>query len=126
MKWCVMRWYSMSRDADITRLQHMVEAVQEILEFTQGGILQSIVADRPLQHLIVRDLEILGEAASRISPQYRQEHPEIPWRDMIDLRNRLIHAYFDLNPDVIWKTVQQDLPKLLPVLKIILEGETSA
>jgi len=104
----------------------MVEAVQEILEFTQGGILQSIVADRPLQHLIVRDLEILGEAASRISPQYRQEHPEIPWRDMIDLRNRLIHAYFDLNPDVIWKTVQQDLPKLLPVLKIILEGETSA
>lgn len=121
-----MRWCSMSHNADTTRLQHMVEAMQEILEFTKGRDLQSIMADRPLQHLIVRNLEILGEAASRVSAPYRQEHLRIPWRDMIDLRNRLIHAYFDLNPDVIWKTVQQDLPKLLAEVKTILADETSA
>lgn len=91
---------------DVNRLQHMVEAVEEILEFTGGRTLQSVLANRPLQHLIVRDLEILGEAASRISQKFRQESPDIPWRDMIDLRNRLTHAYFDINQDVIWQTVE--------------------
>ena len=114
----------MSHDADIVRLQHMAEAIQEILEFVQGRDLPFIRTNRPLQRLIVRDLEILGEAASRISPEYRQEHTELPWRDMIDLRNRLIHAYFDLNLDVIWQTVQQDLPAFLPVLKAILDHES--
>jgi uncharacterized protein with HEPN domain len=78
-------------------MRHMIEAVSEILEFLQGREFNTILNDRPLQHLIVRDLEILGEAASRVSQAYRQKHPEIPWRDMIGLRNRLIHVYFDLD-----------------------------
>jgi len=61
----------MLHDADITRLRHMSEAVREILEFTRGRDLPSVLADRPLQHLLVRNLEILGEAASRISPACR-------------------------------------------------------
>lgn len=110
-------------DADINRLRHMAEAVQEILHYAQGRTPQSVLTDRPLQHLILRNLEILGEAASRISLPYRQEHPEILWRDMIDLRNRLIHVYFDLNLDVIWKTVKQDLPQMLPMLESLLDRE---
>ena len=102
----------------------MLDAVQEILGFIEGHDRQSIHADRPAQHLIIRNLEILGEAASRVSPTYRQEHPEIPWRDMIDLRNRLIHVYFDLDLDVIWKTVEQDLPELVHKLDALLRHET--
>ena len=100
----------------------MVEAAQEIMAFARGHDRQSLANDRPLQHLILRDLAILGEAASRISPEYRDKHPEIPWRDMIDLRNRLIHVYFDLNLDIIWNSVEHDLPELLPQLTALLHS----
>ncbi len=107
-------------ESDIARIRHMVEAVEEIMAFTREQDAQSFTQNRPLQHLIMRNLEILGEAASRVSLEYRHEHPEIPWRDMIDLRNRLIHVYFDLNLGIIWKSVQQDLPGLLPPLIALL------
>ena len=101
-------------------LQHMLAAVEEILKFAKGHNLQSLAGDRPLQHLIIHNLEILGEAASRVSAEYRSEHPEIPWRDMIDLRNRLIHVYFDLDLEIIWSSVQEDLPKLPPLFRALL------
>lgn len=109
----------MSHSEDFTRIRHVKESVQEILLYTRSMNLPALVSNRPLQHLIIRNLEILGEAASRISAQYRQDHPEIPWRDMIDLRNRLVHVYFDLNLDVIWKTVRRDLPELLAILEML-------
>ncbi|HPG65640.1 MAG TPA: DUF86 domain-containing protein [Candidatus Hydrogenedentes bacterium] len=115
----------MLRDADITRLRHMVEAIREILEFVHGRDQQSLLCERPIQHLVLRNLEILGEAASRLSPECRQQYPEIPWRDMIDLRNRLVHVYFDLNLDIIWSTVQQDLPELLSSLEAFLQDEAA-
>lgn len=110
-------------DADINRLRHMVESIEEILQYVQGRDSEEVSTDRPVQHLILRNLEILGEAASRVSHAYRLEHPEIPWRDMIDLRNRLIHVYFDINVEVIWQTVRQDLPGLLSAIKALLERE---
>jgi len=113
----------MPPDSDISRLQHMLDAVREILEFVEGRDRQSLSEDRPLQHLITRNFQILGEAASRISEDYRAAHPEIPWREMIDLRNRLVHAYFDVNLDIVWSTVQQDLPRLLPQLTALMSAE---
>lgn len=101
----------------------MVEAVQEILHYVSGQDRDSIRTNRPLQHLVLRNLEILGEAASRVSMPFRNKYPEIPWREMIDLRNRLVHVYFDLDLNVVWKTVQQDLPEVLPPLEAILEQE---
>lgn len=112
----------MSHNPDVTRLEHMVEAVREILDYVHGRDLEYVRNDRPLYQLIIRDLEVLGEAASRVSQSYREAHPEVPWRDMIDLRNRLIHAYFDVDLDIVWKTVQHDLPALLPVLIAAMEA----
>jgi uncharacterized protein with HEPN domain len=79
--------------------------------------------DPPLQHLFLRNLEILGEAASRVSPAFREAHPSIPWRDMIDMRNRLVHAYFDIDLDIVWKTVVDALPLLLEELSLLLDAE---
>lgn len=98
----------------------MVEAIAEIERYSKDHDRQSFSSNRPLQHLIVRNLEILGEAASRISPEFRQEHPQIAWRDMIDLRNRLIHIYFDLDLDIIWRTVELDLSELRVRLQQLL------
>jgi uncharacterized protein with HEPN domain len=113
----------MPLDSDISRLQHMVDAVREILEFVEGRTRQSLSEDRPLQHLVNRDLEILGEAASWISEDCRAGHPEIPWREMVDLRNRLVHAYFDVNLDIVWSTVQRDLPRLLLQLEALMSAD---
>ncbi len=99
----------------------MAQAAEEALEYIRERAAGDIQSDRPLQHLMVRNIEILGEAASRVSPALRSAHPEVPWRDMIAMRNRLIHAYFDINMDIILSTVQHSLPQLLEQLEAILE-----
>ncbi len=66
---------------------------------------------------LMKDVEILGEAASRISKDAQSSAPEIPWANIIGMRNRLIHAYFDINLDILWQTVSKDLPELAAALK---------
>lgn len=73
----------------------------------------------------LRPLEVLGEAANRVSPEMHGAHPEIPWRRIVDTRNRLIHAYFDIDIEIVWTTVTQSLPELLPMLENILRHETT-
>ena len=72
-------------------------------------------ANRQLSLSLIRLLEIIGEAASGVSDEYRKKYPQIPWQQMIGMRNRLIHGYFDVNLDMVWQTVSQDLPDLMNV-----------
>ena len=69
---------------------------------------------------LIRELEIIGEAASKVSPEVRSENRAIPWEDIVGMRNRLIHAYFDINLDVVWKTATNDLRSLKAELEKIL------
>jgi len=69
---------------------------------------------------IIKDIEIVGEAASRIGENTRSTYPEIPWADIVGMRNRLIHAYFDINLDLVWDTVTANLPPLVDQLSRIL------
>ena len=107
-------------DSDHTRIHHMIEAARQALEYMQSRTRADLDVDPPLQHLLVRDLEIIGEAASRVSRGLRAAHPEIPWRDLSDMRNRLIHAYFDIDLDIIWATAQTVLPALASQLQALL------
>ena len=70
-----------------------------------------------LLHALVRVMEIIGEAASRISEKYQDEHPEIPWKRMIGMRNHLIHGYFTIDSDVIWDTATTEIPELIETLR---------
>ncbi len=71
---------------------------------------------------LVKDIEIIGEAATRISEDCRRESPEIPWRNIVTMRNRLIHGYFDINLDIVWKTVTEELPPLSVHLQKARDG----
>ena len=71
---------------------------------------------------MVRLLEIIGEAAKGITAEFRQEHSELPWKSMVGMRDRLIHGYFDVNLDIVWKTVINDLPPLINKLEKIVTG----
>ena len=72
---------------------------------------------------ILKSVEIIGEAASRISEETKAGHPDIPWAEIIGLRNRLVHAYFAIQIDIVWQTVQEDLPPLIAQLEALVPPE---
>ena len=72
---------------------------------------------------LVKAVEIIGEAASKVSAECQKDLPQIPWRNIIGMRNRLIHAYFDVNLDILWETITEDLNPLILELENILESE---
>jgi uncharacterized protein with HEPN domain len=98
---------------DLIRLRHMLEAAKEIDGFLAGRVREDLDSDRMLLLSIVKDLEIIGEAASRLSEESKKEIPDIPWPDIVNTRHRLIHAYYDIDVEIIWSTVQGDLPQLI-------------
>lgn len=91
------------------------------MRFAQGGERQALDLDRKLTLALVKDIEIIGEAAYQISDQTRSRLSDIPWDDIIGMRHRLVHAYFDINLDILWKTVQEDLPQLVERLRDVME-----
>lgn len=107
---------------DEVRLRHMLDAVVEALEFIEGRKREYLNENRMLSHALVRLLEIVGEAATGVSDEFHKMHPGLPWKQMIGMRNRLIHGYFDMDLDILWQTVVSDLPALRVQLEAILEG----
>jgi uncharacterized protein with HEPN domain len=108
---------------DIVRLKHMLDAVKEALEFTKGKTRVNLDDNRMLSHAIIRLLEIIGEAAVELSDEFQKAHSELPTKQMIGMRNRLIHGYFDVDLDIVWQTIKKDLPSLRNQLEEILENK---
>ena len=103
--------------ADVIKLYHMLDAAEEAMSFVRDKDRKSLDQDRMIVLAIIKDIEIVGEAASRISDETKQAAPDIPWASITGMRNRLIHAYFDINLDILWQTVSKDLPELASKLK---------
>lgn len=97
----------------------MVEAIESAQEFIQGRSRADLATDRMLLFALTRAVEITGEAASKVSDAGRAELPLLPWQQIVGMRNRLIHAYFDINRNILWDTVSLALPPLLAQLKTI-------
>jgi uncharacterized protein with HEPN domain len=105
---------------DQVRLRHMLDAALEIQQYIQSSAREDLNRDRKLAHSLVRLLEIIGEAATQVSEGLRKSTPEIPWAIMISMRNRLVHAYFSINLNVVWSTSTDDIPPLTAELKRLL------
>ena len=114
-----MRWYNMRKDDEI-RLRHMLDAAREAISFAQGRTRIELDSDRMLVLSLVKAIEIVGESAYQIVETTRSELPDIPWADIIGMRHRLVHAYFDINLDVLWQTLQDDLPALIAQIEPLL------
>jgi uncharacterized protein with HEPN domain len=102
---------------DATRVRHMIEAAESALRFIQSRSRADLDSDEMLSFALVRAVEIVGEAASRISAEGRESKPEIPWTAVVGMRNRLVHAYFEVDRDVLWATVTDALPRLIAQLR---------
>jgi uncharacterized protein with HEPN domain len=110
------------REVDVIRLRHMLDAAREAVGFVCGRARSDLDEDRQLTLALVKDIEIIGEAAYQVSQATRDETPAIPWDDIIGMRHRLVHAYFDIDLDILWKTAQEDLPHLIAALEQVIQG----
>lgn len=102
-------------------LKDILQAAQKAVAFLGGMSLQAFVADEKTAFAVVRALEIVCEAAKRIPQDVRDRYPEVPWRSMSGIRDKLIPDYVSVNLDVVWKTVTEDLPLLIPQVRRILD-----
>ena len=114
----------MPKDDEI-RLRHMLEAAREAVSFARGRVRGDLETDRQLVLSLVKDIEIVGEAAAQVTESARTQAPDIPWQAIVAMRNRLVHAYFSINLDIVWETVQKDLPTLIAQLERVVSPESS-
>ena len=102
---------------DRWRVRHMIEAAEQALAFVAGRDRSDLDGDAMLRLALTRAVEVVGEAATKVSDAGRGEMPAVPWLQIAGMRNRLVHAYFSINNNILWDTVQLALPPLLAQLK---------
>ena len=105
------------RDEDRIRFQHMIDAAETVARFVDGRERADLDSDQMLFFAVVRAIEVLGEAASRISEEAKADFVEVPWVSVVGMRNRLVHGYFDINADLVWKTATTEIPALITPLR---------
>ena len=113
----------MPHPKDLIRLRHMLDYAEEALKLIRGKNRENLDSERVLGLALVRLLEIIGEAASRVSIETQAMHLSIPWAEIVGLRNRLIHGYDAVDMDILWQILKRDLPNLLKELEKILSKE---
>ncbi|MFI5342739.1 MAG: DUF86 domain-containing protein [Chlamydiales bacterium] len=100
----------------------MLEAAHVCLEFVDKKKRKDFENDKMLGFATIRALEIFGEAAANISKSFQQKHPQIEWRAIIGMRNRLIHAYFNIDYDIVWQALKSEIPKIIPELEKLINN----
>lgn len=101
---------------DRVRLLHILDACDSVRRFVTGRRREDLDSDEMLQFALVRAIEIIGEAAARVSEETRRMIPNVPWAQIVAMRNRLIHTYFEVNTEILWRTAVEDLPALAVAL----------
>lgn len=107
---------------DTIRLRHMLDSARDALSFIAGKSRVDLDTNRMLALSLVKSIEIIGEAASRVSLDCQAQCGGIPWPEIIGMRNRLIHAYFNVDLDIVWHTVTEELPPLVAELEKALSS----
>jgi uncharacterized protein with HEPN domain len=113
----------MSERADVEFLADSKEAIVRVTSYMEDLSYDQFLADKKTQDAVVRNLEIIGEAAKNITGELKTRYPQIPWKDLAGVRDKLIHHYFGVNFDIVWNIVKQDLPQVLSQLDEILRTE---
>ncbi|MEN8264853.1 MAG: DUF86 domain-containing protein [Nitrospirota bacterium] len=105
---------------DKVRLQHMLDEANEACKYAENISFDDFLKDGKTARAIIRSVEVIGEAASKVSDELRREHSEVPWQKIVGMRNRLIHVYFDIDYHTLWQTVKENLPALIEQISSIV------
>ena len=113
----------MSRHSEAVYLHHMLDYARAAVDMAAGKERSSLDSEPMLRYALLHLVSILGEAANRVSVENRSKYGQIAWRDMVSMRNMLIHGYDIVDMDILWKTIEEDIPPLIGVLQAILAEE---
>jgi len=102
---------------------HILDAIARIEQYTRGLGKKQFVKNQLVQDAVIRQIEIIGEAAKQVSPQFREKHAFVPWAKMAGMRDKLIHAYLGVDLEAVWDTVERDLPLLKTQVAEIIAGK---
>jgi len=102
-------------------VEDIVEAIERIQGYTEGMSFEDFIADQKTVDAVIRNLEIIGEAAKHIPDEFKALHPDIPWREIAGMRDRLIHAYFGVDLSLVWHTIRSELWELEKAMKELME-----
>lgn len=97
---------------DKHRLEHILESISRIKRYISGKTFDDFVADDMMYYAVVKNIEILGEAANMLTVEFRQGHPQTPWKLISGMRNYIVHEYFQVDNTVVWDVITNDLPQL--------------
>ena len=111
----------MTQHDDIVRLHHMLETAREAVAMIEGKERSELRRERMLELSLIRLIEVVGEAAARVTHGGQTKYPSIPWHQIVGMRNRLIHGYDQIDLHILWDTIEDDLPPLITELEKILE-----
>lgn len=111
--------------SNIVYIQHMRDAMQKIMSYSSSHIYNNLLSDEWDQDAVMRNLEIIGEAANNLDESFRANYREIPWRKIIDFRNVVVHDYADLDLEIVWQIISKDIPKLSSQIIQILKENSS-
>lgn len=106
--------------SDRDYIRDVLDAIEKVEEFIRGMDYDDFLEDVKTQYAVVRALEMIGEAVKNISNESKERHPEIPWKSIAGMRDKLIHAYFGVDLEVVWLTVKKDVPKIKPIFEKLL------
>lgn len=97
---------------DKERLKHILSAIERVRRYTQGKTYEDLVADDMMYYAVVKNIEIIGEAANMVTSDFQDAHPDTPWKKIKGMRNYIIHEYFQVDDIVVWEVATKDLPAL--------------
>ena len=112
----------MSKRPVANLLADMVEAIEKIRRYVQGMDLDAFIEDERTSDAVVRNLEIIGEAAARLPEEFTGSHASIPWAQIVGLRNRIVHGYFGIDLSLVWNIITHDIPPLHAQLQNLLRA----
>lgn len=102
----------MNEKTDLSFIEHILDSINAIEEFSKGMTKKELTSDRLKQSAIVREIEIIGEAVKNISNKTKEKHKEVVWKEIVGTRDKMIHHYFGVDMNIIWKIIREDLPEL--------------